>query len=78
MNDKNRSFRDCETRSAEFGLVIIINEGGLVRACGRQMKLCANDGWILWQLFEDTYYGFTFLKTAILSIADFLCFEQPT
>ena len=70
MNDKNRLFRDCKARSIESGLVIIINGGGLWRASGKQIKLCCNDGWMLWQLCEDACYGITFLKTAILSIAD--------
>lgn len=74
MNHKNRSFSDFKIRSSEFGLVVIINESRLGRASGKQMKLCQNDGWILWQLCEDT----CFLKTAVLVKTDLRLWEQPT
>ena len=54
MNNKNRSFGDFKIGRSELGLVVVVNERGLGIAPGEQMKLCCNDGWILWQLYEDT------------------------
>ena len=71
MNHKNRSFRDVEIRSFECIRVLIINQCGLGRAIGEQMKLCSNDGWCLWQPYGDTWEVVTFLETTVLSIADF-------
>lgn len=71
MNHKNRLFRDTEIRRSECSRVIIINDCGLGRASGEQMKRCSNVGWFLWQ-------PCTLVKTAVLSIADLLCFQDKT
>ena len=68
MNHKNRSPCDVEMRSTELRFIAIINNLNRSSIVPRkEIKLCSNVGWFLWEPYRP--YWMT-VKAAIFPITD--------